>query len=79
MEKYILKGAMYGLLLALGGAILFVDYAIIYDFEGGYSKEYLPVYDYVVKILRTSVVGSLIGAFLGGFGLFIVRRNEALK
>ncbi|MFJ7730626.1 hypothetical protein ACIQXF_01900 [Lysinibacillus sp. NPDC097231] len=69
MEKSIRKWVIYGFLISLALSILFVDYKITFDFDGFYSTEYVPVYDYIVSILRYSVVGAFAGMLVGwGFG-----------
>lgn len=68
MEKNIQKWTIYGFLISLALSILFVDYKITFDFEGGHSTQYVPVYDYVISILRYSVVGAFLGMFVG-YGL----------
>lgn len=65
MEKTIQKWAIYGFLISLGLSFLFVDYQVIYNYNGGYSSEYVPVYDYIVAIIRYSVVGAFVGVFMG--------------
>lgn len=65
MEKSVRKGAIYGFFISLALAILFVKYKIKTPFPGGYSSEYVPVYDYVISLLRYSVVGALAGGVVG--------------
>ncbi|MBM7095078.1 hypothetical protein JSY36_04835 [Bacillus sp. H-16] len=61
MERLIVKSALYGFFLTLAMAILFVDYRV----AEGPSVTYVPVYDYVMTVLRYSIVGSFIGAVVG--------------
>ncbi|WP_026691080.1 hypothetical protein [Alteribacter aurantiacus] len=61
MERTIVKSAVYGFFLTLALAILFVDYRVV----EGPTMTYVPVYDYVIGILRYSIIGSLIGAVVG--------------
>jgi len=69
LEKSIQKWAIYGFFISLALSILFVDYKVTSDFDGGYSTEYVPVYDYIVSIIRYSVMGAFAGVFVGwGFG-----------
>ena len=65
MEKSIRKGTIYGLLISLALSILFVDYKEITHFNGGYTTEYVPIYDYIVSIIRYSVLGAFAGVFVG--------------
>ncbi|MFF2755824.1 hypothetical protein ACFVR1_19205 [Psychrobacillus sp. NPDC058041] len=65
MEKSIKKWAIYGFLISLALAILFVDYKVITHFNGGYTTEYVPIYDYIVTIIRYSVLGAFAGMFVG--------------
>ncbi|MEK4759842.1 hypothetical protein MHH85_06230 [Viridibacillus sp. FSL E2-0187] len=65
MEKSIQKWSVYGFFISLGLSVLFVDYKVNFHFDGGYTTEYVPVYDYIVTILRYSVIGALVGMFVG--------------
>ena len=65
MEKSIKKWAIYGFLISLALAVLFVKYKVNTPFDGGYSTVYVPVYDYIVSILRYSVLGAIVGVFVG--------------
>ncbi|HHY74681.1 MAG TPA: hypothetical protein GX497_15920 [Bacillus bacterium] len=65
MEKSIQKWSFYGFLISLALSVLFVDYKIITHFDGGYTTEYVPVYDYVVSLFRYSVLGAIGGIFIG--------------
>lgn len=53
MEKSIQKWSFYGFLITFALSVLFVDYKIITPFDGGYTTEYEPVYDYIVSLIRT--------------------------
>lgn len=69
LEKSIQKWAIYGFFISLALSILLVDYKETYDFDGGYSTVYVPVYDYIVSIIRYSVIGAFAGVIVGwGFG-----------
>lgn len=65
MEKYIRIGAIYGFFISLALAILLVKYKINTPFDGGYSTEYVPIFDYVMSLLRYSALGALIGMVAG--------------
>ncbi|WP_198520873.1 hypothetical protein [Alteribacter populi] len=65
MERNLQKSAIYGFLLTLGLAILFVDYKETYSNGSSVVTTYVPVYDYVISLLRYSVVGSFIGLVVG--------------
>ncbi|MDQ0233100.1 hypothetical protein [Metabacillus malikii] len=65
MEKSMQKWSIYGFLIALALSVLFVDYKVITHFDGGYTTEYVPVYDYIVSIIRYSVLGAFLGLFVG--------------
>ncbi len=65
MEQSIKKWAIYGFFISLALAILFVDYKVITPFDGGYTTQYVPVYDYIVSIIRYSVLGAFAGIFIG--------------
>ncbi|MGD7043097.1 hypothetical protein [Jeotgalibacillus proteolyticus] len=70
MEKSIRKGSMYGFLITLALGILLVDYKVTTPFDGGYTTEYVPVFEYSMSILRYSVLGALAG-MVAGWGIFI--------
>ncbi|MEC1766865.1 hypothetical protein [Schinkia azotoformans] len=65
VEKSIQKWSIYGFLISLALSVLFVDNKVITHFDGGYTTEYVPVYDYFVSIIRYSVIGAFIGLFVG--------------
>ncbi len=68
MEKYIRKFAIYGFFIGLGLAILFVKYKEVIKLDPDTTlTSYVSVFDYVVNVLRTSVVGAIIGGVLGVF------------
>ncbi|HHW38029.1 MAG TPA: hypothetical protein GXX18_12425 [Bacillales bacterium] len=76
MEKSIQKWSIYGFLISLGLSVLFVDYKVVYHFDGAYTTEYVPVYDYIVSIIRYSVLGAFAGSFVG-WGL-AKRKDKAI-
>lgn len=65
MEKVLIKSGIYGLLLGLAISILFVNYKVITPFDGGYTTEYKPVFDYIISIIRIGIVGMFLGLFIG--------------
>lgn len=65
MEKSIQKWSIYGFLISLALSVLFVDYKVVTNFDGGYTTMYVPVYDYIVSIIRYSVWGAIVGTFVG--------------
>lgn len=65
MEKSIIKWAIYGFLISLALSIIFVDYKEITHFNGGYSTEYVPIYDYIISLIRYSIFGAFAGMFVG--------------
>ena len=75
MEKSIQKWSLYGFLLTFALSVLFVDYKIISHFDGGYTTEYVPVYDYIVSLMRYSVLGAFVGIFIG-WGLGKRKKKE---
>ncbi|KIL43236.1 hypothetical protein [Jeotgalibacillus campisalis] len=74
MEKSIRKGSIYGFLISLALGILLVDYKITTGFNGGYTTEYVPVFEYIMSILRYSVLGALAG-MVAGWGVFIKKKK----
>ncbi|MFJ7667430.1 hypothetical protein ACIQXI_09990 [Lysinibacillus sp. NPDC097195] len=65
MEKSIKKWTTYGFLITLALAILFVDYTQTFDDSITSFTTYVPVYDYIVSIMRYSVLGAFGGMFVG--------------
>ncbi|EKN63704.1 hypothetical protein P9E76_20190 [Schinkia azotoformans] len=65
MEKSIQKWSVYGFLISFALSVLFVDYKVVIHFDGGYTTEYVPVYDYIISIIRYSVMGAFVGIFVG--------------
>jgi hypothetical protein len=81
LEKSIKKWTIYGFLISLALAILFVDYKVTYDVsDTSYTTAYVPVYDYMVSIMRYSVMGAFEGIFVGVFvGWELGRRTSEGK
>ena len=68
MEKYIRKFAIYGFFVGLSVAIFFVKYKEVTNLDPHTTMTtYVPVFDYVVTVLRVSVGGAVIGGILGLF------------
>lgn len=66
MEKALQKVAIYGLLMGLALAILFVDYKEVQQLgEGGTFTSYKNPFEYIVSILRFGVIGMFVGLFIG--------------
>lgn len=78
MEKSIQKWTVYGFLISFSLAILLVDYKEITYFDTtGYVTEYVPVFDYIVTIIRNSVSGGFVGILIGIFvGWMSGKRNR---
>ncbi|MFS0861892.1 hypothetical protein [Fredinandcohnia sp. 179-A 10B2 NHS] len=66
MEKVIRKSAIYGLAIGLSLAILFVDYKEVEQLgEGSTLTSYKNPFEYIVSLLRFSVIGMFVGLFIG--------------
>ena len=65
VEKTLIKWAFYGFLFGMAASILLVNYKEIDYFSGGYTTEYKPVFDYIISILRFSIIGLFLGLFVG--------------
>jgi hypothetical protein len=65
MEKRIRKWGIYGFLLGMAISILFVDYKVTTNIDGGTITNYKPVFDYIISILRYSIIGLFIGFYVG--------------
>ena len=74
MEGLLKKSGIYGLLLGLALSILFVDYKDVTQVgNGSYVTTYKPLIEYIVTILRVSIIGMFLGLFMGWIGY---KRNE---
>ncbi|GKV70334.1 hypothetical protein NCCP2716_28320 [Sporosarcina sp. NCCP-2716] len=64
MNKRIWNGALYGLVISLALGLLMVNYSMKSYKEDLTIINYVPVYDYVVGVLRYGAIGTLIGMFI---------------
>ncbi len=65
MDRRISNGALYGLMISLSLGLFFANYKHLTLEDGVEMKEYLPVYEYVISVLRYGAMGTLIGMFIG--------------
>ena len=65
MEKTLKKWAVYGFVFGMAASILFVNYENRTNFDGGYTTTYKPIFEYIISILRFSVIGMFLGLFIG--------------
>lgn len=66
MEKEIRKWIIYGFIIGLAGAILFVSYREVTILDGGVTQAVnLPMFEYVILLLRYGIIGAIIGLFVG--------------
>ncbi|REB11579.1 hypothetical protein DVB69_00080 [Sporosarcina sp. BI001-red] len=71
MNKRIRNGALFGLIISIALGLLLANYTAT-TYEGDLTIiHYLPVYDYVVAVLRFGAIGTLIGMFIAW------RKNKA--
>ncbi|MGG0644621.1 hypothetical protein ABE021_11845 [Sporosarcina gallistercoris] len=71
MNKRIRNGALYGFIISIALGLLLANYTAT-TYEGDLTIiTYLPIYDYVVEVLRYGAIGTLIGMFIGW------RKNKA--
>ena len=69
MESTLRKSSIYGLILGLALSIMFVDYKEVTQIEdGSYITTYKPLIEYIVTILRGSIIGMFSGMFIGWNG-----------
>lgn len=67
MERVLRKSAIYGFLVGVGLAILFVDYKQVTHLNGGtYETVYLSIPEYIITVLKFGVGGICYG-LLGGW------------
>lgn len=65
MEKILRKWAIYGFLFGLALSILLVDNKEITRVQGGSITQNKPVFDYILSLLRYSIVSMFLGLYLG--------------
>lgn len=66
MESRLRKSGIYGLFLGLALAILFVDYKNATQVvNGSYVTTYKSLIEYIVTLLRFSIIGMFLGIFIG--------------
>lgn len=65
MEKILRKWAIYGFLFGLALSLLLVDNKVITRDQGGSITENKPVFDYILSLLRYSIVSMFLGLYLG--------------
>lgn len=68
MEGRLRKAGIYGLLLGLALSIMFVDYKDVTQVNSSYVTTYKPLIEYIVTILRISIIGMFLGIFIGWKG-----------
>lgn len=65
MEKTLRKWAIYGFLLGMAVSILLVSYEDTFNTSDGQITTYKPLIDYIVSILRYSIIGAFFGLLIG--------------
>jgi len=76
MERLLRKGALYGFLIGLGVAILFVSNKETENLGNGVTSiSNLPLIDYIILLLRYGVVGSFGGLVIAGY-LFLKHKDK---
>ncbi|MGG0655802.1 hypothetical protein [Rummeliibacillus pycnus] len=79
MEILLRKGAMYGFIIGLGIAILFVKNEVNRIIGNGVIETtYLTPFEYIIRVLRYGVIGSFIGVLVGCY-LFLKQKNKLLS
>ena len=68
MEGRLRKAGIYGLLLGLALSIMFVDYKDVTQVNGSYVTTYKPLIEYIMTILRISIIGMFLGILIGWKG-----------
>ena len=68
MNNILRRGATYGFFIGLAIAILFVKYKEVVSLgEGVIETSYKPVFDYIIMVLRISIVSSILGLTFGWY------------
>ena len=66
MEGRLRKSGIYGFLLGLALSIMLVDYKEVTQVgNDSYVTTYKPLIEYIVTILRFSIIGMFLGIFIG--------------
>ncbi|MGP4039048.1 hypothetical protein ACTWP4_03930 [Gracilibacillus sp. D59] len=65
MEKILRKSSVYGLLFGLVVAIFVISYKDVQVNNGVRHITYMPVFEYIIQILRVGIIGMFLGLFIG--------------
>ncbi|MGE7780534.1 hypothetical protein ACQKL0_11280 [Peribacillus sp. NPDC097264] len=65
MEKVLRKWASYGFLLGLAISILLVSNKDVTHVQGGTITQAKPVFDYILSLLRYSIISMFVCLFIG--------------
>ncbi|UOQ83977.1 hypothetical protein [Gracilibacillus salinarum] len=68
MENILRKSSFYGLLFGLAIAILVISYKDVQVNNGVRHITYMPVFEYIIQILRVGIIGMFLGLFIGWKG-----------
>ena len=67
MEIRLRKLGFYGFVLGMGIAILFVNYKEVTSINDFAVTTTMPIFEYIVTILRFSFLGMFLGIFIGWY------------
>ena len=80
MENRLKKSGIYGLILGMAISIMFVDYKEVNDLGNGtYVTTYKSLFEYIVTILRFSIIGMFLGIFIGWYSYERKHKTEQGK
>lgn len=65
MGRNLRKSGTYGFLFGLAIAILIMDYRYVEHYGSFSTTTYMPVFDYILSILRIAIIGMFIGIYIG--------------
>lgn len=79
LEKAIKKGLIYGFIFGIAIAILFIKHYEINTDSKVDEIKYLPIFDYLLLIIKRGIVGSFFGGFLGCINFYLKDTLELSK
>ena len=79
MEIRLRKLGIYGFIIGMALSILFVNYNEVTSIDDFTVTTTMPVFEYIVTILRFSFLGMFLGIFIGWYSYEKKREKEAGK
>ena len=77
MEIILRKLGIYGFILGLALSILFLNYKEVSSIDDFTVTTTMPLFEYIVTILRFSFIGMFLGIFIGWYSY--VKKQEKVE